>query len=109
MSERVFLEEDNMGLSVSKISMYKKEEDVSFDSLYNIIVSTNSCYNTDNKRMLNTKLDEARRKMQTLSKIHDANIYVLNTKIDQHIELKKKNIAIMTADTNEGIDVRVSK
>lgn len=95
MNDKIFLDEEKMNLSVDKLRIYKKEEDVLFDNINSLIIDINSSYNTDNKKILNNKVIDIRKKINNISKIHNDNIFVLNKKIDIHTELKNKNISMI--------------
>ena len=86
-----FLNPDAMSISVQKIDMYRKEESLNFEELKNQLEYIHSCYKTDNNNILEEKNMELIGKMKIISKIHNNNIYVLNTKIQQHLELEAKN------------------
>ena len=107
MTDKVFLDEDNMSLSIDKISMYNREEELSLDNLKSILVSLNDLYKTNNTSLLNNKYSEIDNKTKVFKNIHSNNIYVLNKKIEQHRNLKMQNIMGLS-NTNID-DIKVMK
>ena len=105
MNDKVFLDEEKMAISLDKISLYKREEELSFDNINNLIIGINSTYNTDNKRYLNSKVDSIRKKINLINRIHDNNINVLEKKIEIHLDLKRRNSSIMGSSNVGDIEV----
>lgn len=104
---KVFLEEEKMQLSVNKMKLYKNEEDINFDELKTLIYGINSTYSTSNSSKLYNIYSLISNKTRVLSNIHNSNIYVLNTKIRQHLALKRLNSEILGYSDNSKIDIRV--
>lgn len=96
---KVFLDVENMQLCVEKISMYRKEESILFDSIKSILGNINSCYSISCSKDIINLSEELNSKMDTFIKVHDNNILVLNTKIQRHIELVNKN-SMLLSDNN---------
>lgn len=99
---KVFLDTDEMASSVEKIDMYRKEEDLEFEKIKTTLENINEYYVTKNSSGLINIKDELNNKMNVLSKIHSNNVFVLNTKIQQHIDLKNKNMSLLSESNFKG-------
>ena len=106
MNYTILLDEDKMSLTVDKLSMYSNEESASFGNIKSDIRYVNEQYKTNNSSALDSKLVELSNKMKVIESIHSNNIYVLRTKIQQHLALKYSNISNFNTDNIDTLESR---
>lgn len=102
-----FLEPEEMSICKDKIELYKDEESVNFDELKRILNRISSAYSTDNTSIINNLNLELTRNMNKINKIHDNNVFVINERIEAHLELERNNVEILSGDDIDGQRISV--
>ena len=102
MNDKIGMNENEIVLINDKLKLFKKEEDLSIEAIDNIYIEINNNYKTNNTDKLYLLESEVLNNLNVISRIHNDNIYVLDKKREQYLELKKKNITILSRDNAEG-------
>ena len=102
MNDKIWMNENEIVLINDKLKLFKKEEDLSIEAIDNIYIEINNNYKTNNTDKLYLLESEVLNNLNDISRIHNDNIYVLDKKREQYLELKKKNITILSRDNAEG-------
>lgn len=82
------LDEEKMIVTINKLDIYKKDEELNFDSIGNTLNNLITYYQTGNSELFDAKQFEVTSKFNVLSKIHNNNIFVLNKNLDNYKNTK---------------------
>lgn len=75
---------------IEKITMYKNEESIMFDSIKTNLNNYNYSYNTNNQTKLNDITLELSKKFNIIKNIHENYITVINKNITNYEDTSKK-------------------
>ena len=91
---------DEINLSIDKINMYIKEENIIFDDINNILTKMIHNYKTNNYNKIDMMSSEIINNLNTILKIHNNNIFVLEKNRDKYVNNDELKSAIEKLEDN---------
>lgn len=85
-----YLDINEIDKTIDKLELEVREEKLNCDDIKNSLENMNLFYKTNNTTKLSNIVFTLNNKLNTISKIHDNNIYVLRKNLEMYISTKDK-------------------